>query len=167
MPSKQLRLQNGSHLGKLILWSGLLVGTLDIALAMMNYYFATQKNPLNVLPFIASGLFGSKAFSGQPQMIIWGLLFHFIIAYTFTAIFFFVYPKIGLLHRNKIVTALLYGLFIWCVMNLLVVPLSSTPKIPFDTIASLKGALILIVAIGLPLSLIAHRYYTNTSKPLQ
>lgn len=54
----------------LILRSGLLVGTLDITAASVQYYARTGKSPLNVLRFVASGVFGQAALSGGGLRII-------------------------------------------------------------------------------------------------
>ncbi len=93
-----------------------------------------------------------------------GLLFHFIIAFAFTVAFFIVYPKVKFLHINIILTAVIFGMVAWLVMNLIVVPLSNTTKYPFDIINTIKGMLILICMIGLPLSIIFKGYFKNYNK---
>ncbi|MBP6826910.1 MAG: hypothetical protein KA165_10175 [Saprospiraceae bacterium] len=143
---------------KTILFSGLLVGTLDIATALIQYSVQTGKDPLDVLRYIACGVFGSSAFTGGVPMAGWGLFFHFVIAFSFTAFFFFIYPKLGVLAKNRVLTGIFYGLFIWIVMNLGVLPLARI-SYPSHVGRAALGALILICMIGLPLSFIAHRYY--------
>jgi len=54
--------------------AGLLVGTLDILAALFHYYISTHKNPLNVFKYIASGVFGKKAFTSGSSMITWGVV---------------------------------------------------------------------------------------------
>jgi hypothetical protein len=144
---------------KTILAAGLLVGGLDILSAFTDYYIATGRNPARVLKFIASGIFGKKALADGTSMIAAGLLFHFIIAFSFTIFFFWIYPKINVLSKNRIMTGIVYGIFIWTVMNLLVLPLSNVPPIPFKSSRIIKAMLILIVMIGLPLSFIAYNYF--------
>lgn len=139
---------------KTIVKAGLLVGTLDILAAFLHYFIRTGKNPLPILKFIASGVFGKAAFSGGNSMLAWGLLFHYLIAFLFTLFFFWIVPKLKFLTANKIVTGVLYGIFVWVVMNLVVLPLSNTPKLPFDFFNTLIGILILILCVGLPLSFI-------------
>jgi len=146
---------------KTILLAGLCVGTLDILAALADYYISTGKNPGVVLKFIASGVFGRKAFSGGINMILLGLFFHFIIAFSFTVLFFWLYPKIKLLSKNRIATGIVYGIFIWLVMNLIVVPMSQTPPHSHKIEKIIKAILILIVMIGLPLSFIAHRAFAR------
>ncbi|MES2734640.1 MAG: hypothetical protein V4714_23025 [Bacteroidota bacterium] len=144
---------------KTIIGAGLLAGILDIIVPMVMYATSTGKSPLNVLRFIASGVFGSQAFGGGVPMAIWGLIFHFFIAYAFTVVFFFAYPKIRSISSGKVLTGVGYGVFVWLVMNLIVLPLANTPQATFNLWQAIKGILILMMAFGLPLSLIVHKYY--------
>lgn len=137
--------------------TGLIVGTLDILAAMVHYFIKTGKNGLNVLKFVASGVFGNSAFTGGNDMMLYGLLFHYCIALTFTFFFFGIYSKIPALSKHNVLTGIGYGIFIWLIMQRIVVPLSNTPKAPFDAVNALIGASILILCIGLPLSFMAHR----------
>ncbi len=152
-------------LWEMILLSGLLVGTLDILSAFVDFYLSTGKNPLVVFKYIASGLQGKQAFEGGLDIVLLGLVLHYLIAFSFTLFFWWIYPKWTFPSRNQLITGIVYGIFIWCVMNLLVVPLSNvTPRssgLPMLTKIALKAkaCLILICMIGLPLSFIVHRYY--------
>lgn len=148
---------------KTILFAGLFAGSLDILSAFIDYYIKSGKGPEGVLRYVASGVFGSEAFSGSDVMMLWGLLFHYIIAFSFTIFFFWLYPRLNFFHRNIILTAIVYGIFVWMVMNLVVVPLSNTPKSPFSLPKAIKAALILICMIGLPLSVILKKYLKKTS----
>ncbi len=139
---------------KIIFLAGLLAGSLDILSAFIDHYIQSGKGPEGVLRFVASGAFGQEAFTGGDQMIVFGLLFHFIIAFCFTIFFYWLYQTVPFFRRNIFVTAILYGLFIWVVMNLIVVPLSNINKYPFHAINAVKSSLILICMIGLPLTLI-------------
>ncbi|HEX6427991.1 MAG TPA: hypothetical protein VF008_09915 [Niastella sp.] len=140
---------------------GLLVGSLDILAACLNAYLARGTSPVVVLQFIASGAFGKAAFSGGWQMPLLGLLFHFIIAYSFTALFFLLYPSIKIMSKSIVITAIVYGIFIFVVMNLGVLPLTKIPKISYQWEKVAIAILILIVAIGLPLSIFARRFFTH------
>jgi len=148
-----------SNFWKTIVLAGLLVGSLDIIAALVNFYIKTGKDPLIVLKYIASAVFGKSAFSGGNTMAIWGLLLHFLIAFIWTFFFFLLYPKLRLLSWNRIITGILYGIFIWIIMNQLVVPMSKATAGAFNMKQAIIAVLILIAAIGIPLSFIAHRYY--------
>lgn len=143
-----------------IIKASLLAGTLDILSAFIYYFVKTGRNDVfNVLKYVASGLFGKEAFSGGNEMIIAGLLLHYIIAFGFTLFFFWLFSKTKVLSKNKILTGIFYGIFIWMVMNLVVVPLSSIGNRPFDTVNATINVLILIVCIGIPLSFMANNFY--------
>jgi len=79
-----------------------------------------------------------------------------------------------ILSRNRILTGIAYGIFIWCIMNFLVLPLSNIPSpITYKVSKVIKATLILIVMIGLPLSFIAYNMFhkkgtenTNKTKAL-
>jgi len=147
------------RLGNLILFSGVVVATLDILAAILFFVLDTGKNPVIVLNYIASGIFGKAALTGDVSMAVWGLLLHYLIAFIFTILFFLLYVRIPFLQKNKWVTAVIYGIFVWIIMNLVVVPLSRVPASGFNLAKALRGAAILIVCIGLPLASIASKYY--------
>jgi len=148
----------------IIFRAGMITGTLDILAAFLHYYLVTGKDPLFILQYIASALLGPTAFSGGAAMYCTGLLLHYLVAFSFTLFFFWLYPRLNILKRNRILTGIFYGLFIWVVMNLLIVPLSRIGKFPVTVSGILTGAAILIIAIGLPLSFITSRYYRNVHK---
>ncbi|MEP7164440.1 MAG: hypothetical protein ABI741_07095 [Ferruginibacter sp.] len=155
--------QRSKTLPGTIIKAGLLAGALDISFALVQYYLKTGKDPANVLRFVASGIFGKAAFAGGNTMALYGLLFHFAIAFTWTILFFLLYPKIPFLKKNIIVTAVIYGLLVWLAMNRIVLPLSAAPSLPFNIKQALIAMLILMIAIGLPLSILAKRYYSTVN----
>jgi hypothetical protein len=142
---------------KAIVVTGLIAGTLDITTAMIVY----KVPPFPMGRFIASGAFGKDAFSGGTPMALLGILFHYIIAFSWTILFFILYPKIPLLGKNKYVTGVLYGIMVWLVMNLVILPMTNVTRGEMKLIPSLIGMVILIFMIGLPISILAHRYYSR------
>ena len=142
-----------------ILLTGLIAGLLDIVAACTQYYINTGKGPGNVLRYVASGVFGKKAFTGGVTMAAWGLLFHFIIAFALTIFYFWLYPKLRWLGKNKILAGLLFGVFAWLVTNLVIVPLSHAPSVPIVIEKAAVAMLILMVCIGLTISLLANKHY--------
>jgi uncharacterized membrane protein len=143
-----------------IVWAGFLVGTLDITAAFLYYYIKTGKTEVfNVLKFVASGFFGKEAVPGDGLMKLAGLFFHYFIAFVFTVFFFWLFPHLKLPSRKRLVTGIVYGCFVWAVMNLVVVPLSRIGSRPFNLSNAAINLLILIICIGIPLSFMANRYY--------
>jgi len=156
-------LKRGPRAFPMILLAGLTAGTLDIVAACTQYYIKTGKGPGGVLRYIASAVFGKEAFAGGMTMAAWGLLFHYIIAFLFTLFFFWIYPKLNLGKWNKVVTGLVYGIFVWLVMNLVVVRLVMGPH-PIVLKNAAIAMAILMVCIGLPISLIIGSYYSKRNK---
>jgi hypothetical protein len=141
-----------------IILTGLLAGTLDAIAAIV----ASGAAPAAVFKFIASGAFGAgKAYSGGDIMIFWGVFFHYLISFSWTLLFFFMYPTTTWLRKNKYITGLLYGIFVWIIMNRVVIPLSEIVQRPFNLKGALTGMAILMVAIGLPISILTHRNYSK------
>ncbi|WP_420573993.1 DUF1440 domain-containing protein [Kordia sp.] len=143
---------------KTILWSGLISGILDSIAGVIVYYIYFNLNPLQVLQFIAAGVYGPEAINGGIGMILMGTFFHFLIAYVAAIIYFFAYPNISLLRNNKVLMGLLYGFVIWLFMNLLVLPNSNIPKAPFDMGLAIVGIVWHMVLVGLPIALITSKY---------
>lgn len=142
--------------------TGLIAGSLDITAACLQYYIRTGNGPGNVLRYVASGVFGRKAFTGGIPMACWGLFFHYLIAFGFTLFFFLIYPATRLVSKSTVITGMLYGVFAWAVMNLLVIPMSYIkPKPVFDAGKGLAAMLILMFCIGLPISILISRYYAK------
>jgi hypothetical protein len=71
------------------------------------------------------------------------------------------YPKLKFLSGNKVMVGIGYGLFVWLIMNRVVLPLSNIPPMPFVLTKAILAASILVVAIGLPLSFFANSYYSK------
>jgi hypothetical protein len=148
--------------GKTILLTGLTAGTLDLSMAVIVWSFILRKvAPTQIFQGIASGVFGKEAFTGGWMMILCGGIFHYIIAFSFAIAYFLVFPYITFMQRHKVISGLLYGIFAWAWMNYIVLPLSNVNQSPFRWSNALISIAILMVCIGLPISLIVHKYYTG------
>ncbi|HMK27982.1 MAG TPA: hypothetical protein VK483_18270 [Chitinophagaceae bacterium] len=156
---------------KAVLTTGLIAGALDATAASIQYYINTGKEPARVFRYVASAVLGKEAVTKDLYtMAAWGLLFHLIIAMTWALIFFLFFRQIRSVLKNKFVAGIVYALFVWCIMNFLVVPLAFGMDLGMQATslfspARLKSSLIamgiLIIAIGLPISLLADRYYSK------
>lgn len=144
---------------KTIVSSGLIVGTADITLACTNAYLRAGLSPANLLRYVASGFYGKAAAEGGAEMIAMGLLFHYIISFSFTVLFFLAYPFLRKLIADKILLGIMYGAFIWATMSFLVLPFTNVSPTPFVWSRAIVGMLILMMAIGLPLSFFASKFY--------
>jgi uncharacterized membrane protein YagU involved in acid resistance len=147
-----------------IIKAAIVVGTLDILAAFLQYFITTgDKNVFTVLKYIASAVFGNQAYSGGIPMIITGLFFHYLIALLFTLFFFWLFAKTDLFAKNKLLTGIVFGIFTWAVMNLVVVPLSRIPDRPFTVANALVSMGILIFCMGIPLAFMADAFYRKAN----
>jgi uncharacterized membrane protein YagU involved in acid resistance len=149
--------KDGAYKTIIIAW--LVAGTADICAAMLLYYLRTGNNPSAVLQYITSAVIDTTAYTRSMAINIAGLLLHYIIALLFVTLLFILYPVMHRLFNNRVCWAAVYGLFIWAIMNLLVLPLTRLPAQPIQPLKALQGILVLVLAIGLPASFIIHRYY--------
>jgi hypothetical protein len=135
--------------------TGLIVGAMDITAAIIQA-ISRGATATRLLQFVASGLIGQNAFEGGAATAALGLGLHFVIAFTLVTVFYLVSRNFVLLRRYPVVSGLVYGLIVFGVMNLIVLPLSAAkPR------HSLTGDLIQIgihiFIIGLPTSLLVRR----------
>jgi hypothetical protein len=142
----------------ILLLTSLLTGTLDAMAAILMSY---RIPPATIFKFIASGWFGPPAFKGGTGMIIWGLVFHYLIAAIFSIVCFLLYPGMIKIIKNKYLTGIIYGLFIWLIMNFAVLPFTNLHKgtSHIDAIGLIKGIAALIICVGMPTALIAETFY--------
>lgn len=149
---------------KTILWSSLVAGILDAIAGVIVYYIYFGLNPLQVLQFIAAGVYGPEAINGGIGMILAGTFFHFLIAYVVAVIYYIAYPKIAILRKSKVMMGLIYGLGIWLVMNFLILPYSNIPKGPFNMGLAIVGIVWHMVLVGLPIALITSKHFLKDER---
>ncbi len=140
-----------------ILIGGVIAGTLDITYAI-GFSALRGVAPIRILHSVASGLLGAPAFQGGVPIAALGLLLHFCIALIWAAIFYLASRAIPFLTRHPVTSGILYGILIYAVMNLVVLPLSAFPrKVTFPLLVLTTGLLVHMFCIGLPIALAVRR----------
>jgi hypothetical protein len=140
-----------------ILWIGLVAGTLDIT---ENIVFNAFRGitPWRIFQFIASGLIDGRSFQLSWASVGLGVLIHYAIALTWTAIFYIAATEFNfnVLLRRPILSGLLYGILVYVIMNFIVLLLSAVPPRPSAaTIAArINAVLALMFCIGMPVALL-------------
>ncbi|MCR8556815.1 hypothetical protein KXD93_04150 [Mucilaginibacter sp. BJC16-A38] len=141
-----------------IILTGLLTGTIDALIVILINYDVPAGS---IFKFIASGIFGKAAFGTGNEMIYYGVLFHYSIAFIWTTVFFLFYTRLITILKFRSALMLTIAIVIWMGMNLVVLPLSNTPPQPHHFIGILKNIGILALAYGLPIVVIADKFYTS------
>ena len=131
-----------------IVAGGAVAGTLDIACAFITIGWGVCRN-------IAAGLLGPEAKQGGVGTWLFGLFLHFFIAMTIAAIFCLSSRRLAFLREHFFVCGLFYGIAVWLVMNLVVLPLSAKHfHGPYELGAMIQGILVHMFLIGLPIAFI-------------
>jgi hypothetical protein len=141
-----------------ILWIGLVAGTSDIT---ENIVFNAFRGitPWRIFQFIASGLIDGHSFQLGWASACLGLVIHYAIALTWTAIFYIAAIQFSVLSRRPMLSGLIYGIIVYVVMNFIVLPLSAVPPRPAAAtlISRVNAVLALMFCIGLPVALLVAR----------
>jgi hypothetical protein len=141
---------------KLIARATIVAGTLDILSA---FFYASPEGhgPLVVLIGVASAVWPGARHAGATGAIA-GLLLHFFIMLIMASIFVLVAARIRWTRRQPLIAGLLYGLSLWAVMNLVVLPLRWPTLFPHFTALGLAEQLFShLVLVGIPIAWIARR----------
>jgi hypothetical protein len=110
---------------------------------------------------VASGALGPKSFQLGPKSALLGLCFHILIA-TSAALVFNIAAKFApALVVHYIASGAIYGVVVFLVMNLAVIPLSAMPPRPFSLALTIRQILVHIFFVGLPISVAAHWFSTK------
>ncbi|HMH35012.1 MAG TPA: hypothetical protein VK543_18380 [Puia sp.] len=148
-----------------ILFAGLVAGTLDALAAIIVYGPVFGKaSAEGIFKGIASGAFGKEAFEKGTIMASYGIAFHYFIALSFAAFYFIVFRSAPFFKKNRIAGGIAYGVFVWLVMNLLVIPLSMIKPGELRILPVITGMLILILMVGLPISFIVQARMSKSEK---
>jgi uncharacterized membrane protein YagU involved in acid resistance len=128
-----------------MLVGGFVAGTLDIGAASL----INKVNPVVILQAIASGVLGKVAFRMGESSVLLGLLLQWGMSVLIAAIYFSAARRMTILKRRWVGAGLAYGLVIYLVMNLVVVPLSAAQFSAKFSVVSLAANLLAMLLFGL------------------
>ena len=125
---------------------GLIAGTLDLTQACILF-------GLRVPLAIAGGLLGEQAFQGGAGIYVLGILLHFFIAFSVTAIYYTVSRRLTFMLEHPLVCGLFFGMAVELVMSYVVLPLSALQaRGPYRLHDVLLGLVVHMIVIGLPVA---------------
>ncbi|HWL88865.1 MAG TPA: hypothetical protein VNO21_23840 [Polyangiaceae bacterium] len=147
-----------------ILLGGALAAIFDAIDAVVAYKLVLGIDPIAIYQFVASGMLGPSAFGGGIATALVGVAVHLSVAFGASAVFVAASTRMPQLARAYTVSGPLFGVAVWAVMNLVVIPLSRTPASPFSLPLFLNGVLGHVVFVGLPIAYAAHRYLSSEER---
>jgi len=116
----------------LIAWPAVLCGGLTIAAADLIFcvaYWSPQGvPPSRILQSIAAGALGPASYQGGAAAALAGLFFQCLIATLFVVAYTLVAGRLSVLVRHPLRYGVAYGMLLFLMMNLIVVPLSAAPR---------------------------------------
>jgi len=110
-----------------IVAAGLAGGAADILTAFVIYRPAT---PDRILQAVGSGLLGPASFNQGWTSAAIGLVCHFVIAIIFAGLYVVGSSYAPVLLRKPVLSGVTFGVFVYGVMNSIVVPWSLAPERP-------------------------------------
>lgn len=136
--------------------AGLVIGVADLADAFL-FFGLRGVSPVRILQSIASGVLGPAAFSGAAAAAALGVALHLLIAFAIAGVYLFAALRLETLRRRWLLWGPLYGILVYAVMNVVVIPLSRAaggmPALP----VLINGLVIHVVGVGLPAAWFASR----------
>jgi hypothetical protein len=131
---------------------GLIAGALDLTSAFITFGWGVPRA-------IAGGLLGRTALQGGTGTFVLGVLLHFFIACSAAAIYYAASRRLGFMVEHAVVCGMFYGIAIFLVMNLVVLPLSALhARGPYQIRGLIQGLLVHMIIIGLPIALSVKRF---------
>jgi uncharacterized membrane protein YagU involved in acid resistance len=148
--------------GRAILVGGSIAGMLDILFAITFAWF-NGRTPDQLLQTVASGVLGQAAYSGGPPAAAMGLLLHFLMSYLWAALFLVASRRIPFLTRQPLWAGVLFGIVVFFVMRLVVLPLSAFPHpVTFSPLAWGLDLLSHAFLFGVPIALAVRKALPTT-----
>jgi len=133
----------------------LVAGTLDILSACV-YTLIAGRAPINMLKGLASAILGNEAVQGGIGVALVGLLLHFAIMAVMVAFFVIAANRLPLLKARWLLAGIAYGIGLWAVMNLIVLPLRFGWH-PFTPLGLAEQSFSHILLVGIPIAWFARR----------
>ncbi|MCY7386993.1 MAG: hypothetical protein LH481_02855 [Burkholderiales bacterium] len=148
----------GGNDTKAIVTAWLAASAFDI-LAAFAYAIANGGTAPGVLRAVASGLLGNKVIGGGWDIAMIGLALHFAIMFGIVLVFWTASRFIPFLLARPDIVGPAYGVAVYAVMNLVVLPLSAIIFKPnYSWTPLLIGIATHMICVGLPIALVFHRY---------
>jgi uncharacterized membrane protein YagU involved in acid resistance len=115
-----------------------------------------------VLQSVARGVLGRASFDGGGPTAALGGVLHFLIAICMAVVFYLASQRVPALIRRPVVWGSAYGVLLFLVMNLIVLPLSAVGMPRFDNVPWVALSVIMHMCFGVICALSARRALATT-----
>jgi uncharacterized protein YacL len=140
-----------------VVLGGLILGTTDLLFATLFWRIGYGVSATRIMQSVARGVLGAASFEGGVPTALLGALLHYTIALTMAAIYYLVSRKLDVLTRRPIACGLAYGVLLYLIMNLVVLPLSAVGMPKFNNVVWVALSVVMHAAFGLICAFTARR----------
>jgi hypothetical protein len=142
---------------RLVALATLIAGTLDFLDVIVFYGIRNGTNPIRIPQSVATGLLGPASFEGGAATAVLGTALHFAIMFVAAFVFFALVRRVPLLTKSWLLSAVVFGLGMFCVMRYVVVPLSAATPATYTSVTLANMLFAHIVMCGGPIAYFATR----------
>jgi hypothetical protein len=139
-----------------ILWSGAICAALD-GLSAIARSALLGTPPIRVFQGVASGFFGSRAFSGGASMALAGLAVHVFVAFAAAAVYVAASRIAPALNDHPVLSGVAYGVGVHLFMTFIVIPASAIGARPIVWSNFAAGLAIHTTVVGPSIAVTAAR----------
>jgi uncharacterized membrane protein YagU involved in acid resistance len=140
-----------------IVASGLLAGVCDLLGAIVSSIHRGI-TPFRILQAVASGWLGMRSYELGYGSAALGLVSHFAIALGWASVFVIASRGVTLLTERPLLAGALYGIAVYWLMQLVVLPLSAYPHKRLTSWSTiLIGNVVHVICVGTPIALVTQR----------
>ena len=141
-----------------VLAGGLIAGAIDLTYACTYHGLAHAIPPVRILQSIASGWFGRASFDMGAESAAIGFVTHFAILIVAAAIFEIARRQIAFLRERAYLAGMAFGVAIYLVMNLVVLPLSAAPHFNASMPTRISDFAVHVLLLGPAIALCARHF---------
>lgn len=150
--------------GSAILAGTLVAGTLDLSAACFSTWVSRGRAPGDLLRSVAAGPFGDTMRDGAMGAALAGVTVHYGIMAVIAAIFVLAARRMAWLREQPVRWGLLYGIGVYVVMELIVLPMRWPATFPIlESDHVVRALAFMMLLVGLPIALIAASYASAAS----
>jgi hypothetical protein len=133
---------------KIAVLGGLVLGTTDLTFACTFAGLNSGASPVRVFQSVAAGVLGKASFTGGAASATLGVALHYVIAISMALVYYAVSRRYPALARRPIACGIPYGILLYLIMNLVVLPLSAIGMPSFKNLLWVTLSVIMHMVFG-------------------
>jgi hypothetical protein len=133
---------------KIAILGGLVLGTTDLVFACTFAAISSGASPVRIFQAVASGVLGKASRDGGAASAALGVALHYFIAISMALVYYAFSRRYPALARRPIAYGVPYGLLLYLIMNLVVLPLSAIGMPKFNDTLWVTLSVIMHIVFG-------------------